>query len=86
LGEGLGWPQRGAKGAKNHASLSAAKPQPNRHRILQEATEATKAMTADMNRFLNSEFCTEDNEENEGHDVRRKLDFVTFVPFCKNPK
>jgi hypothetical protein len=44
------------KAQKNHASLSAAKPQPNRHRILQEATEETEAMAADINRLLNSEF------------------------------
>jgi hypothetical protein len=50
------WPQRGAEGAKNHASLSAAKSQPNRHRILQEATEEIEAMAADKNRWLNSEF------------------------------
>jgi hypothetical protein len=59
---------------------------PTRLRILQEATETTEKMTSHTDRFSNSDFWTEDNQENEARNVREDWVFVTFVSFCKNPK
>jgi hypothetical protein len=42
--------------------------------------------TGNTDRFLNSDFWTEDNQENEERNVHWKLVFVTFVSFCKSQK